>query len=356
MGNHFSYDIRAYKRSRNLVFIIAFIAGGLAHAQSPKDSLRAIYIERFPDNFFIWPLIKQRSTQFEIQQINNKGNRLTYKPNNSVGLGFGLYVFEVGVELTFAVPVNAEKESLFGKTKATDLQLNLLGKTWGLDLFYQNYDGFYLDDPNGNIVPGAPYPQRPDLRTRNLGINGIYVFNKKFSLRSAYNFSERQRRSAGSFLLTGTLNFFGVQGDSALYSKKYEPVFSAATAFSKMNMNTFSISPGYSYTLVVKNFFANASLSIGPAYHWADYQVGIQELSTSSLNSFFDVRAGLGYNGKRFFCGVNLVNQTRTIKFESIQFANSSTTFKLLFGYRFKEFGILKKKASDLLPIIGIQK
>jgi hypothetical protein len=327
-----------------------------SEAKPIRDSIRNLHIERFPDHFFIWPLIKQRTNQFEIQQIKNSGNKLSYKPNNSVGLGFGIYVFEIGAEITFAVPVNAERESQFGKTNATDVQLNLLGKNWGLDLFYQNYKGFYLNDPNGTILPGAPYPQRPDLRTNNLGINGIYVFNKQFSLRSAYNFSERQRRSAGSFLLTGTLNFFDVQGDSALYSKKYEPVFGAGTAFSQMDMNTFSVSPGYSYTLVVKNFFANASLSLGPAYHWVDYQVGGQSLSASSLNSFFDIRAGIGYNGKRFFCGVNLVNQTRTVKFDSIALANSSTTFKLLFGYRFKEFGILKKKASDLLTVIGVDK
>jgi hypothetical protein len=340
----------------NWILPIALIVSGLTHAQSPKDSLRNIYIERFRDHFFIWPLLKGRTTQFEIQQESNRGNKLTFKPNNTAGLGFGVYIFEVGVELTFAVPINAERESLFGKTKATDLQLNLLGKRWGLDLFYQNYNGFYVDDPNGKIVTGAPYPQRPDLRTRNLGINGIYFFNKRFSLRSAYNFSERQRKSAGSFSLSGTLNFFRVQGDSALYSKKYEPVFGAGTAFYQIDMNTFSVSPGYSYTLVVKSFFANASLSVGPAYHWVDYQVGGQSRSASSLNSFFDIRAGIGYNGKRFFCGVNLVNQTRTVKFENILFANSSTTFKLLFGYRFKEFGILKKRAADLLPVIGVQK
>jgi Domain of unknown function (DUF4421) len=321
-----------------------------------KDSLRNIYIERFPDHFFIWPLAKGRTTQFEIQQESNRGNKLTYKPNNSIGLGFGVYIFEIGAELTFAVPINAERESLFGKTRATDLQLNLLGKRWGLDLFYQNYKGFYVDDPNGNIVAGAPYPQRPDLRTNNFGVNGIYFFNKRFSLRSAYNFSERQRKSAGSFSLTGTLNFFEVQGDSALYSKKYEPIFGAGTAFSRMDMNTFSVSPGYSHTLVFKNLFVNASLSLGPAYHWIDYEVGGRSLSASSLNSFFDVRAGIGYNGKRFFCGFNFVNQTRAIKFENILFANSSTTFKLLFGYRFKEFGILKRKASDLLTIIGVDK
>ena len=321
-----------------------------------KDSIRAIYIERFPDHFFIWPLIKSRTTQFEIQQINNAGNKLTYKPNNAVGLGFGLYVFEIGAEITFAVPLAAEREALFGKTKATDLQLNLLGKTWGLDVFYQNYNGFYVNDSNVTIGEGLPYPQRPDIATRNLGINGLYSFNKKFSLRSAYNFSERQRRSAGSFILTGTLNFYTVKGDSAIYSKKYYSQFGAATAFTELGMNTFSISPGYTYTFVVRNIFVNGSISVGPALHWVDYQVAGKDISSSLLNSFVDLRLGIGYNGKRFFTGVNFVLQSRSAKFEGIQLVNSSNTFKLLFGYRFKEFGILKRKASDLLPVIGINK
>ncbi len=321
-----------------------------------KDSIRAIYIERFPDHFFIWPLIKSRTTQFEIQQINNAGSKLTYKPNNAVGLGFGLYVFEIGVEITFAVPIAAEREALFGRTKATDLQINLLGKTWGLDVFYQNYNGFYVNDSNVTIGEGLPYPQRPDINTRNLGINGLYSFNKKFSLRSAYNFSERQRRSAGSFILTGTMNFYSVNGDSAIYSKKYYSQFGAATAFTELGMNTFSISPGYTYTFVVRNFFVNGSISVGPALHWVNYQVVSKEISSSLLNSFVDLRLGIGYNGKRFFTGFNFVLQSRSAKFEGIQFVNSSNTFKLLFGYRFKEFGILKRKASDLLPIIGISK
>ncbi len=321
-----------------------------------KDSIRAIYIERFPDHFFIWPLSKIRTTQFEIRQINNAGNNLTFKPNNALGLGFGLYVFEIGAEITFAVPIAAERDALFGKTKATDLQLNLLGKTWGLDVFYQNYNGFYVDDSKETIGQGLPYPQRPDINTRNLGINGLYSFNRKFSLRSAYNFSERQRRSAGSFILTGTLNFYSLKGDSAIYSKKYYSRFGAVTAFSEFGMNTFSISPGYTYTLVLRNIFVNASLSIGRALHWVDYQVASKNIGSTLLNNFWDLRVGIGYDGKHFFTGANFVYQGRSAEFEGIQFVNSSYTIKLLFGYRFKEFGILKRKVSDLLPIIGIHK
>ena len=51
------------------------------HAQK-KDSVRDKYVERFPDYFFIWPVIKQRSTSIQIEQIRNRSNSLTFKPNN----------------------------------------------------------------------------------------------------------------------------------------------------------------------------------------------------------------------------------------------------------------------------------
>jgi hypothetical protein len=133
-------------------------------------------------------------------------------------------------------------------------------------------------------------------------------------------------------------------------------VFGSKTAFSELEMNTFSVSPGYSHTLVYKKFFVNGSFSVGPAVHWLNYVVDARANNTTVANSFIDLRIGLGYNGDRFFAGVNFVGQARSAKFEGIQFFNSSSTFKILFGYRFKEFGILKHKATDLLPIIGIKK
>jgi len=341
---------------KGFVTILLIILTGLSTSAQNKDSIRDNYIERFPDHFFIWPLIKQRSTQFEIRQINDSGNKLSFRPNNSVGLGFGLFVFEIGAEITFAVPIAAERESLFGKTNAADLQLNFLGRTWGLDLFYQNYNGFYKSDTDNPVMQGTPYPQRPDISTQNLGINGMYILNKKFSLRSAYNFSERQKQSAGSFLLAGTLNFFDVKGDSALYSKKDVARFGASTSFSGLEMNTFSISPGYTYTLVTNNFFINGSLSAGPALHWLSYDVMGKSSSSATINRFLDFRIGVGYVGERFFMGVNFVGQARSAKFESIQFVNASNTFKLLIGYRFKEKGFLKWRALNVLKVMGISK
>jgi hypothetical protein len=336
-------------KKRLLCFLVILFSFPLL-AQN-NDSLRTIYVERFPDHFFIWPIIKSRTSTFEIQNKPGGSEKLTYRPNNSVGMGFGMYVFEVGFELVFSVPIDEKRKSLYGESKASDLQLNVLGKNWGVDLFTQTYRGFYREDATRGVTVDMPFPQRPDIRIGNTGINGIYAFNKnKFSLRSSYNFSERQLRSSGSFLLSGTLNFFDLKADSAVYGPFYEAIFGAKGNFTEISSTTFSVAPGYSYNLVLgKRFFINASLSVGPAQHWVSYQTINGKTDDQTLNTFADFRVGIGYNSKRFFAGTNFVQQSRNIRFEDIVFTSSSATFKLLFGYRFQEKGFLRWRAVDLI-------
>ena len=66
------------------------------------DSLRETYIQRFPDHFFVYPVLKQRSLSFELA-TSNRTRLLTFKPNNTFSVGVGLYLFEVGAELAFAL-------------------------------------------------------------------------------------------------------------------------------------------------------------------------------------------------------------------------------------------------------------
>ncbi len=321
-------------------------------AVDPSDSLRARYVQRFPDYFFLWPVVKQRSTTFDIQNVSAKNNKLTYKPNGNYGLGLGMYIFEIGFEVVFSIQPKVTTQPIYGHTTSSDLQANILGKHWGFDLFTQHYKGFYVSDLNKAVPTGSPYPQRPDISTWNTGVNGIYLFNKKkYSIRAAYNFSEKQLRSAGSFLLSGTLNTFSLRADSAVYGPSYEPTLGVNADFKKLDYTTISISPGYAHTFVLGNFFVNGSLSVGPANHWVYYQSATVAKHDITLNSFIDLRLSVGYNSDRFFTGISFVAQARNIKFEQVQFTNTNTTFKVVMGYRFREFGVLKKSARDFLPI-----
>jgi hypothetical protein len=315
------------------------------------DSLRDQYIQTFPEHFFLYPVIKQRSLSFALEK-RDRSELLTFKPNNSYSFGVGGYLFEVGAELTFSIPVDEKSKSIYGESDARDVQLNVLGKKWGGDLFYQKYKGFYLTDREHPIVPGDPYPQRGDITSRNFGITGNYVFqNRKFSFRSAYNFAERQLLSEGSFLIFATLSSFKMSADSSILTPTQELAFGYKVSFTKLRYTTFSVAPGYTYSLIFKSFFLNGTLSLGPAHHWIKYQVaGEAERNEIAINTFVAARIGIGYNGPRVFGGIIFFTQGSIVRFQDVQFSSNNGTFKILLGYRFREFGVLKKRAWDFLP------
>lgn len=317
-----------------------------------KDSVRRYYIKGFPEYFFIYPVLKQRSLNFEIAKAD-RSSVLTYKPNNTYSLGVGAYIFELGVELAFAIPLREQSLERFGESEARDIGLNVLSKRWGVDAFYQRYKGFYILDREYEPLPDELYPQRPDVNTKSFGFTGHYVFNhQKFSFRSAYNFAERQLYSKGSFLLFSSLYTFRVASDSSIIKGDRSPEFGADVDFTRLRYTTFSIAPGYTFNLTYNNFFLNTTLAIGPAHHWINYDLETppEEQHDIAINSFFGARVAIGYNGYRMFGGIGFISQGSRLKFDQVTFANNNSVFKIVVGYRFNEVGILKKRALDMLP------
>lgn len=317
-----------------------------------KDSVRRYYIKGFPDYFFIYPVLKQRTLNFEMAKTD-RSSVLTYKPNNTYSLGVGAYIFELGVELAFAIPLRERSLERFGESKARDIGLNVLSKRWGVDAFYQRYRGFYLLDKESQPLPDEAYPQRPDINIKNFGVTGHYVFNhQKFSFRSAYNFSERQLYSKGSFLLFSSIYTFRVASDSSIIKGDRQIDFGENVNFVRLRYTTFSIAPGYTFNLTFNNFFLNTTLAFGPAHHWVNYDL---EGSTSTshdiaINSFFGARVAIGYNGYRMFGGIGFISQGSTLNFDEVNFSNNNSVFKVVVGYRFNEVGILKKRVIDMIP------
>lgn len=320
--------------------------------QSDVDSVRGYYIEQFPKYFFLYPVLKQRSLNFELEREKGGNGLLTFKPNNAFSFGLGMYLFEFGFELTFAVPLEQKSIDRYGKSKARDVQFNLLGKKWGVDAFYQKYRGFYVIDSKVDVPGNEPFPQRPDIVTQNVGLTGSYIFNnQRFSFRSAYNFSERQMFSKGSLLVFSSLSSFKLDADSSILNDAQRVTFGDGLAFTDLRFTSFSIAPGYTYSLVFKSFFLNGTLAVGPAHNWIKYDTEDGNgKSETTLNSFVAARIAIGYNGERLFGGVSFLMQGSNVKFDDTRFSNNNASFKILIGYRFEEWGFLKRRIWDLVP------
>src|SRR6188508_964428 len=94
--------------------------------QRATDSIRSQYIKSFPDHFFLWPVVKQRRLDFEMKSLLDTKKSITYKSNKPYSIGMGAYIFELAVELTFAVPLNEKSKRIYGESDARDLQLNVI--------------------------------------------------------------------------------------------------------------------------------------------------------------------------------------------------------------------------------------
>jgi hypothetical protein len=339
--------------TRKIIALAFFmISNAVVHGQNKElDALsRTNYVERFTNYFFVWPVLKQRNTSFFIQSPNGS-HRLTFKPNVTFHAGAGFFIFGVGAQIVLALPTTKSSDQLYGHSDAFDLQANVLGKNWGLDLFTQNYSGYYSEDKNKPLPALSPRPQRKDVGTWNNGVTGIYFFNKrKYSMRSTYNYYERQLRSAGSFLLSANANTFSLRSDSAIYGPSYEKIFGANANFQRLDYTTISVAPGYAHTFVIKKtYFIGGVVAYGPAVNWVHYNLGANPWKEDwELNSFFDLRISAGYNSERFFTGLTYSHQTRNISYEGVSFSNSNDAIKFAIGYRFKEVGILKRRAYDI--------
>lgn len=328
-----------------------------SNAQS-EDSLTSKYIKSYKDKFFLWPVFKRRSLSFQFDDPGSSGNSIVFRPNNSYGLGVGVYMFDLAVEFVFNVPLDVQKESNYGTTSAQDIQLNIVSKAWGADVIYQRYNGFYLSNPDGAISPTGAYPQRPDFQTENYGVSGIYIFNhRKFSLRSAFTFADRQLKSSGSFVLGAAYNSFHLSADSSILNAHYSAKVGITQSVKRINYETFSVAPGYAYNFIWNNFYVSGQLLAGPAIQLLGYEGRAGEKNAETkLNTFASLRLAVGYSTDRFFTGFTFASQVRNVKFENIQFSNTSSTMRILVGWRFQEFGFLRKSVWDLLPPWGKKK
>lgn len=314
-----------------------------------KDSIHRRYINQYRDKFYIKPLFSFRNLNLELQNIDRQINDIEYKANSSPFLGLGLYFFDVGVEVSIKLPESTSRDvETFGETDIFDFQTNIYSKKWGADVAFQRYSGFYLADPDRHIPEwerGDPFPQRPDLRLFNLQLNTFYIFNhNKFSFRSAYSQSDRQRRSAGSFLInlfTGTFRF---KADSLLIPENELEFFGEEGRLNFGRLSTLALLPGYTYNFVVKRIYLNASLSVGPGHVWVRYDVDEEINNDINIRPVINFRTALGYNSDSFFGGMSFVSQNVNANIGQLDVDAFSGNFKIFIGYRFEEKGILTKR------------
>jgi hypothetical protein len=242
-----------------------------------------------------------------------------YKSNSNYNAGIGFNYRSLALNLGFRAPFFNNDEDERGKTKFFDLQAYVYARKVNVDFYAQTYKGYYLaqNDVLG-YRPSQRYLLRPDLRTRNLGLNIERILNpRRYSFRAAYLQNEYQQRSAGTFLLGGGAHYLHVTADSAIIPGGLDdgPLGGANAfggGFQQSRVASLAVHGGYAHTFVVsQHLFVMGQLMVGTGanYTWLTDEVPSpdEEVSGASFHLNGIARAGIGYQGNEWFAGLYFV-------------------------------------------------
>ena len=268
------------------------------------------YIKDLSDRLSIRVYGISKFNKFEINDTESK-SKVKYAPNSNLNFGIGISYKWFGLGVAINIPIINNDDNKFGKTTRFDAQTNIFTRNLAIDVYYQYYKGFYIENPGSYLndwKPADPHPQRPDITTTSLGGSCLYAFNyKKYSAKAAFVQTEMQKRSAGSFLLGGYFSWFDVLGDSSFIPFELKDYFDSTRHFNKVSVFGIGVAGGYSHTFVIwKKLYISLTLVPGIAIQTYDvkYKNGISE---NSSGAFFSGRLtgrfALVYNSEKWYTG-----------------------------------------------------
>lgn len=276
--------------------------------QNVSDSSSNEYVANY-DHFLIYKMsVNSKISGFDIK------NTTTYRlrSNNKTALNVGINYRWLAFNLNFYPKFFKENDDngIKGKTKSFGFGFaSNFGKVVQ-KINYQRIKGYYLDntsehDPSWKS--GDPYILFPDLVYKGLSGQTGYKFNDKFSFNAINSQTEKQLKSAGTFLPSFFYQYYIVNDRTPL---------TGTNSSQKSKTLQIVFAPGYYYTFVTNhNLYFSAGLNPGIGYSTTKL---ITRLPSENVKTHYhgtvyqlETNVTLGFDSERFFTGLQVTAGTR---------------------------------------------
>jgi hypothetical protein len=332
----------------SLLFVFAFADGVLASSQ--PDSLIAVlkynpqYIRVFKDKLNISNFFSIRSANLTIKNRDDQEQTVNYNPNSFVNLGLGFNYGWLSIESDIRIPFVDQRDPLKGNTKVFHIGANFIRRKYWFKGFVHVTKGYYLD----NVKAFDPtwfdrtqnYYFRDDIQTTVYYLSGNYLFNnKKFSYKASINQFEQQKKTAGSFIIGGTLTYFGASADTSLLPLNAKKGFSPYSDVNNSKVLHLGLNFGYLFTLVIKKrFFVHLGVmpSAGIKYYRYSNDSANTYKEDAGLGYLVDGRFCAGYSNEKIYCGVafNWISLNDNVNGQGVMQLGESYV-RIFYGMRF---------------------
>ncbi len=323
------------------IVIIAFILLPFAaHAGFPGDSL---YIHVFKQNYNIQGNIYTNKINFSLNPSMHidtiDSRKILYEPNIGYYLGLSLSYKMFAMSLSFAIPGANNNDSVAEKTSSQNVSVSVNERMYGGTAYYEKYKGFFLDNPGifSSLWHGNNFPQRNDIEYTTYGINTYYLFNNtRFSMKAIMSQSERQQRTAGTFLVRLDGCYSTIHADSSIIPKSDEKYYQDMRGLHNMNFYDACLLGGYAHcTVIRKDYYICPMLYSGPGVIRKLISSNSGDFETDNLFLKVDFKFAAGYNAKVSFLGVLFDSESDFMPAKFINFKTTVFSISFFVGYRF---------------------
>ena len=317
------------KHVLQLLFILASL-----HAMAQYDSN---YVKTYYNDLCITSFAEVGSYELNIYDKENTNSSLTYSSNAPISYGLGLDYKWLTLTYSHAIAQLRKGHVDDNYTNVRSLGVGITLQRYWFRAFYQrlkelNYDE--VDEENGAII----YGRRNDINGNVLLTSFNYVFNyKKYSHNATLWQLDQQLKSAGTFTVGLATAIYTTNADSSLIPASLKNAFTAQADIRSAITQNFVLTAGYLHTFVIKkNGFIHLSFIPGFCIQKTNADLGSGEHTSSGFRPelYTESRIAIGYNGKKFYGGVNSVGYFFTNNSLDAVLEHNYNVFRLFFGMR----------------------
>jgi len=312
-----------------------------------RNAFDSTYYQPYYRGLTLRPRIRALGESFQFRQGDERLPEVLYQPNLYGTIGVHTSYNGLGLGLSVNIPGSGLDTTAYGRTFKLDLNLDFTARRWYGQFIFSGLQGFYLEDPGQYLEPTVRHlpPQvRPDMGVTQLGFEYTRIFNpRRFTIRTLYNQTEMQTRSAGSFLLQGHSSLFSMYADSSLIPASLRPHYPTLDSATEISLLSFRLAPGYAHTFVFRKRLSLGLLGLlGLGLQRSVIQDGADLHIRHQLQSVLELRTSLNYARPRWFTGFSLVLGSGSVRLEEADLNFARVRAELYVGYRFPQVRILK--------------
>jgi hypothetical protein len=276
----------------------------------------------------------------DLTPIGNESEKLTFRPSASQYAGVILGYRWLAGTLAFAVPADRKIRDEEGTSKYTDLKVSYYVRNWGVEAGYNNFKGYLIENSerlSAATLAGARYYRLPEMQSQGYGLNFFYVADPgKYSMPAAFDQSEPQSGSAGSFIALASIRHQGFQNSGQMIPSEKASAFGGDSTLRSASSTSAAVGGGYGFLWDGPSaFFASLYGGLTAGMNYLSYELANTSREKGNGQVNIHLRLGFGVNSKRGFLKVTGSIDNFNYATSSIKIGNTVVGAVFAGGLRF---------------------